>query len=246
MIEKITVLMNTNEKLVLDSVSAFKVKYNNEDRLIGIVTNNELDQNGLVKLLVSEIKDGNFVHITDEELWNAAKNAMRAIISGSAYDFTYDTMPKEIKAEGEFFRIIAVQEAAKTQLISDYVAKRPVVTSPDTVPKKETLIDNPAIYPTENPEVKVADELSSGISYTEEKKDEEVAKPVNVLDNQPKEEKPAEPEVSMDELVEQALKTNAEPTNFSAEAPKVVDATKLMEELNKYIRDVVNDELSKK
>lgn len=242
MIEKINVLMDTNEKLVLDMVSAFKIKQNNEDRVFAIITNNELDQNGLVKLLVSEVKNDTLVKIEDENLWGVVKNAMRAIISSGTFDFTYELIPSDVKSSGEVFRIIAVQEAAKTQLISDYVAKRPAVGGGDGIPKEETLIDNPAIYPTENPEVKVTDEVSSGISYEEPKKEEEVSKPVNVLESVPKEVQ-EEPAVSMDDLVKEALKTTEEPTNFNV--TNKIDNTTLMVELESYIRNIVRDEISK-
>ena len=150
-IEKIEILKDNNDKLIVDAISAFSIEFNNLVHNFCIATSNELDQNGLVKLLVSEITDNGLIKISDEGLWGEVKNVMRAIISGSSYNYTYTKMPKSIKATNDFSRIIAVQEAAKTQLISDYMAKKP---ADDVVPVvSDSLINNPAIYPTEETSV---------------------------------------------------------------------------------------------
>ena len=127
-IEKIEILKENNDKLVVDAISAFCIDFNNIGHNFCIATANELDQNGLVKLLVSEITDNGLIKIGDEALWGEVKNVMRAIISGSSYTYSYIKMPKSVKASNDFARVIAVQEAAKTQLIGDYMAKKPIDT----------------------------------------------------------------------------------------------------------------------
>ena len=139
-IEKIEILKDNNDKLIVDAISAFSIEFNNLVHNFCIATSNELDQNGLVKLLVSEITDNGLIKISDEGLWGEVKNVMRAIISGSSYNYTYTKMPKSIKATNDFSRIIAVQEAAKTQLISDYTAKKPADNVAAVV--SDSLINN--------------------------------------------------------------------------------------------------------
>ena len=76
----------------------------------------------------------------------------------------------------------------------------------------------------------------------------EEVKAVNVMDAVKKEPTIAEPEVSMDELVKNAMEKSEEPTNFdktTEEDKLVVDATSLMRELENYIRLVVKDEINK-
>lgn len=248
-IEKIEILKDNNDKLIVDAISAFSIEFNNLVHNFCIATSNELDQNGLVKLLVSEITDNGLIKISDETLWGEVKNVMRAIISGSTYNYTYIKMPKSIKATNDFSRVIAVQEAAKTQLISDYMAKKPV----DNVvaPVSDSLIDNPAIYPTETENTSIGQEVTPGISVevpdTNTVKTEEVVKPINVMDIPTEPTAPAEPEVSMDDLVKQAIEKSEEPTNFDRQEEEknlAIDATKLVAELESYIRLVVKDEIN--
>lgn len=250
-IEKIEILKENNDKLVVDAISAFSIEFNNILHNFCIATANELDQNGLVKLLVSEITERGLIKIGDEALWGEVKNVMRAIISGSSYTYTYIKMPNSVKASNDFARVIAVQEAAKTQLISDYVAKKPV----DNVvaPVSDSLIDNPAIYPTETSDSSIGHEVTPGISVevpvnNEIPKEEVIAKPINVMDIPKEDAIAAEPEVSMDDLVQQAILKSEEPTNFDRQEEEknlAIDATKLIAELENYIRLVVKDEINK-
>ena len=250
-IEKIEILKDNKDKVVLDAICAFSIEFNSALHNFCIATANELDQNGLVKLLVSEIVDNALIKITDEGLWGEVKNVMRAIISGSSFTFSYIKMPKTIKASNDFARVIAVQEAAKTQLISDYVAKRPVETV--NVPQSNNLIDNPAIYPTENPNTGIGHEVTPGISVemptnSETVKNTEEIKQVNIMAAPEEVINNEEPEVSMDDLVKQAIEKSEEPTNFDKQEEEknlVIDATKLMTELENYIRLVVKDEINK-
>ena len=227
-IEKIEILKDNNDKLIVDAISAFSIEFNNLVHNFCIATSNELDQNGLVKLLVSEITDNGLIKISDEGLWGEVKNVMRAIISGSSYNYTYTKMPKSIKATNDFSRIIAVQEAAKTQLISDYTAKKPA--------------DN----------VVARQEVTPGISVdtstvASQPKVEEAVKPVNVMDVPQVDTVSKEPDVSMDDLVKQAIEKSEEPTAFDRQEEEknlAIDATKLVSELENYIRLVVKDEIN--
>lgn len=255
MIEKIEILKDNNDKLMLDAISAFGLEFNGVVHNFCISTNNELDQNGLVKLLVSEITNGSLAKITDEALWGEVKNVMRAIISSSSYNYSYIKMPTSINASGDFFRVIAVQEAAKTQLISDYVAKRPVDMVNEPV-KNVSLVDNPAIYPTDKEPVNGANELTPGISYTNPVSPVNNTEPVGAVNvmASPVTDVPdaAAADVSMDDLVKAAIERSEEPTPFNANennkqtstVPQV-DASKLVNELENYIRLVVRDELNK-
>lgn len=247
-IEKIEILKENNDKLVVDAVSAFSLEFNNVTHNFCIATSNELDQNGLVKLMVSEISNDSLVKISDEALWGEVKNVMRAIISSSSYNYSYIVMPKNIKATNDFARIIAVQEAAKTQLISDYMAKKP--TENVTTPVSDSLIDNPAIYPTEAPEINTGSEITPGIvvDAPNNGNNNEEVKAVNVMDVKTEADTPVEPEVSMEDLVKEAIEKSEEPTNFdrkNEEEQLVIDATSLVKELENYIRLVVKDEINK-
>lgn len=248
-IEKIEILKDNNDKLIVDAISAFSIEFNNIGHNFCIATSNELDQNGLVKLLVSEIADSGLIKISDEGLWGEVKNVMRAIISGSTYNYTYIKMPKSIKATNDFSRVIAVQEAAKTQLISDYVAKKPVDNI--VAPVSDSLIDNPAIYPTASENASIGEEVTPGISVEaptpNTEKTDEAVKPINVMDIPAAPTSSVEPEVSMDDLVKQAIEKSEEPTNFDRQEEEknlAIDATKLVTELENYIRLVVKDEIN--
>lgn len=248
-IEKIEILKDNNDKLIVDAISAFSIEFNNVGHNFCIATSNELDQNGLVKLLVSEIADSGLIKISDEGLWGEVKNVMRAIISGSTYNYTYIKMPKSIKATNDFSRVIAVQEAAKTQLISDYVVKKPVDNI--VAPVSDSLIDNPAIYPTASENASIGEEVTPGISVEaptpNTEKTDEAVKPINVMDIPAAPTSSVEPEVSMDDLVKQAIEKSEEPTNFDRQEEEknlAIDATKLVTELENYIRLVVKDEIN--
>lgn len=249
-IEKIEILKDNNDKLIVDAISAFSIEFNNLVHNFCIATSNELDQNGLVKLLVSEITDNGLIKISDEGLWGEVKNVMRAIISGSSYNYTYTKMPKSIKATNDFSRIIAVQEAAKTQLISDYTAKKPADNVAAVV--SDSLINNPAIYPAETPDGAIGQEVTPGISVdtsavASQPKVEEAVKPVNVMDVPQVDTVSKEPDVSMDDLVKQAIEKSEEPTAFDRQEEEknlAIDATKLVSELENYIRLVVKDEIN--
>lgn len=164
MLEKVEILKDSNEKITVDLVSAFKMPVGDIEKSYAIVTINELDQNGLIKLLVCELATNKLIKISDEKEWSNVKNVMRSIISSSSYDYSYILVPNKLTASNDFFRIIAVQDAAKTQLISDYLTKKPKeeVGGESVVPEVSEL-ENPAIYPKENPEVKIGSEVVPGI-----------------------------------------------------------------------------------
>ena len=77
---------------------------------------------------------------------------------------------------------------------------------------------------------------------------EEAVKPVNVMDVPQVDTVSKEPDVSMDDLVKQAIEKSEEPTNFDRQEEEknlAIDATNLMTELENYIRLVVKDEINK-
>ena len=131
------------------------------------------------------------------------------------------------------------------------MAKKPADTV--AVPVSDSLIDNPAIYPTETPEANVGHEVTPGISVEIPASNgsgaqETEVKPINVMDVPKTTQVASEPEVSMDDLVKQAIEKSEEPTNFDRQEEEknlAIDATNLMTELENYIRLVVKDEINK-
>ena len=76
---------------------------------------------------------------------------------------------------------------------------------------------------------------------------EEAVKPVNVMDVPQLDAVSKESDVSMDDLVKQAIEKSEEPTAFDRQEEEknlAIDATKLVSELENYIRLVVKDEIN--
>ena len=116
----------------------------------------------------------------------------------------------------------------------------------------DSLINNPAIYPTETPDGAIGQEVTPGISVdtsavASQPKVEEAVKPVNVMDVPQVDTISKEPDISMDDLVKQAIEKSEEPTAFDRQEEEknlAIDATKLVSELENYIRLVVKDEIN--
>lgn len=165
MLEKLEITKENGEVLSVDIISAFKISNDNGWKIYCLTTANELDQNGLVKILASEVIGDRLVKITDDKEWMNVKNVMRSIISSSPDSYTYVNVAKNFNATVDFARVIAVQDSAKMQLIDDYNAKKPV--EEEHVAPAAPVVDEsvaPAIYPKENPSVAIGSEIVPGIS----------------------------------------------------------------------------------
>ena len=165
MLEKLEITKENGEVLSVDIISAFKISNDNGWKIYCLMTANELDQNGLVKILASEVMGDRLVKITDDKEWMNVKNVMRSIISSSPDSYTYVNVAKNFNATVDFARVIAVQDSAKMQLIDDYNAKKPV--EEEHVAPGAPVVDEsvaPAIYPKENPSVAIGSEIVPGIS----------------------------------------------------------------------------------
>ena len=127
--EKIELIKSDGEKLTVDLISEFDCDVNGSPKRYVLLTANEIDQNGLVKILASNINGGKLVRIESDDEWAVVKNVMRSIISSSKGDFTYtntsDSMSFDI--EDNYARVIAVQDSAKQALINDYNENKPEV-----------------------------------------------------------------------------------------------------------------------
>lgn len=165
MLEKLEITKENGEVLSVDIISAFKISNDNGWKIYCLTTANELDQNGLVKILASEVVGDRLVKITDDKEWMNVKNVMRSIISSSPDSYSYVNIAKSFNATVDFARVIAVQDSAKMQLINDYNAKKPV--EEEKVAPAAPVVDEsvaPAIYPKDNPSVTIGSEIVPGIS----------------------------------------------------------------------------------
>lgn len=77
--DKITITNENGESIQADLVTSFEVN----NKKIVITTRNEIDPNGLVVLNVSELNGDKLIPINNDQDWDAIKQTMRAIISGS-------------------------------------------------------------------------------------------------------------------------------------------------------------------
>lgn len=168
MLDKLEIVKENNEKLSVDIVSMFQTNIDGIDKKFCLITANEIDQNGLVKIHVAEILDDKLVKIDKDNEWVVVKNVMRTIISGSSSsgdkEFTYINIPGPFNANNDFSRIVAVKDEAKNQLINDYRNNRPEVREKEV--NEEQPIENEItanIYPTDNAEAPIGAEVIPGI-----------------------------------------------------------------------------------
>jgi uncharacterized protein YrzB (UPF0473 family) len=165
MMEKVELIKNDGSKLSLDLLSMLNAQDNNKKYII--LTANEIDQNGLIKVLVSEIDNGKLVKVTNDNDWSIVKNIMRAIISSSKGNFEYlspNGSALSFVINDDFARVIAVQEPAKEQLTKDYEAKKPApqIEKPKEEPKP--VDPNAAIYPQSDSAQPINNEITPGIA----------------------------------------------------------------------------------
>lgn len=171
--EKIELTKSNGEVINVDLISEFDCDVDGSPKRFVLLTANEIDQNGLIKILASSIVDGKLARIESEDEWTLVKNVMRSIISSSKGDFTY-VSPSETKSyevDDNYARVIAVQDSAKQALVNDYNEKKP--TEEVEAPAEEVNEDpNAGIYPTENESTPLSAEVVPGIAeMTEDMED---------------------------------------------------------------------------
>ena len=169
--EKLELSKSNGTTETLDIVSSFIIKNKDGEKKYMLLTANEVDQNGLIKILASEVVDKTLVKIESEDDWMNVKNAMRAIISSSTGDYTYCNFGSNLSysSDIEYARVIAIQDVAKQQLITDFIEKRPNYTEEEQKEQEEVPVEDPnaIIYPTDSeeaPKEDVSDEVIPGIS----------------------------------------------------------------------------------
>ena len=147
-----------NDNQSLDIISCFNVKVGANEKTFILTTLNEIDQNGLIKILASEVIDNKILKIESQDEWTIVKNVMRSIISSSSGEFVYSNLDgQELTVDSDdvnnISRVIAIQEVAKEQLVKDYNEKK---TSLQEEVQKENNEEvkveelNNSIYPEDN------------------------------------------------------------------------------------------------
>ena len=212
--EKVELIKANGETITVDLISEFDCDIDGTPRRFVLLTANEIDQNGLIKILASSIVDGKLVRIESEDEWTLVKNVMRSIISSSKGDFTYtntsDSMSYEV--DDNYARVIAVQDSAKQALVNDYNEKKPVDPE-DSAPTEAVKEDpNAGIYPTESESTPIGSEVVPGIAEMTEETEEETPEAsadipeVPSADDEPQDivapEAPAAPEAPVSTSVE--------------------------------------------
>lgn len=207
--EKIQLIKNDGTMQDIKVVSLFSLKIQNEDRKFALLTFNELDPNGLVKILASEVGDANLIKITEDSIWNEVKNVMRSVISGSNGDFSYVNVldiNSSFVVDDDFARVIAVQEAAMEALSKAYQDNKPEAVEKAPLPEEEPVDPNQAIYP-------------EGASSEDNSSIEEVTpSDVQVPEQQPAVEPTFDPEEQNDEPTFNTEEPVAEPTFDASES----------------------------
>ena len=238
---KVELIKSDGTKTSIDLISLFSVKLGEIEKNYILLTANEVDQNGLIKIMAAEVIDGKLEKITDQGQWAAVKSAMRAIISSSKGDFNYvnpGNVALSYVVSDDFARVIAVQEVAKTQLIEDYEANKP--SAPVEAEEPEPKEEDPAavIYPHVE-DTQSGDEVSPGIS--ENGVDENKEDADDSTDEEPAEQEsgtePTEPEVQnvfqTEPQVENDTESNVPVINTNPETVASVEPAPL--------KDIVDD-----
>ena len=122
--EKITLINELGESTQSDIISVFRV---NNKKFI-ITTNNEVDPNGLTVLNISEVDGDKLNSVSDDSNWDAVKNIMRSIISGTdKTKVEYEPVLSIANINStNSFRYISVSSSAVATMISDYSSNKPV------------------------------------------------------------------------------------------------------------------------
>lgn len=171
--EKVELIKTGGETITVDLISEFDCDIEDNKKRFILLTANEIDQNGLIKILASSIVDGKLARIESEDEWTLVKNVMRSIISSSKGDFTYtntsDSMSYEV--DDNYARVIAVQDSAKQALVNDYNEKKPAAA--EDAPVEETVTEDPnaGIYPKENEPAPIGSEVVPGIAEMSEEEE---------------------------------------------------------------------------
>ena len=170
MLEKVEIIKPNGDALNLDLISEFDTSVDGNLKRFVLLTANEIDQNGLIKIFASAIVDGRLVRIESDDDWTLVKNIMRSIISSSKGDFTYtntsDNMTYDV--DDNFARVIAVQDSAKQALVNDYNDKKPKDPELETTRIESNVNKNAAIYPTESEVTPIGSEITPGLSEISE------------------------------------------------------------------------------
>ena len=205
-------------------------------------TANEMDQNGLVKILASEVLDGKAIKIESDSDWTEVKNAMRSIISSSKGDFEYHNFGDSISltAGGDTFaRVIAIQEVAKDELIKDYSAKRPELVVPEV--KVEVKDPNSAIYPEGgNNDASSSSEVVPGISEIDTNNQ---TSEIVTNDNKPVEDEPVVQDINPEPVVTKVEDNNTQTVNnlsepvvkIEGDSPRDILVSKIMAAVDEYL-----------
>lgn len=236
MLDKLEIIKENNEKLSVDIISMFQTNVDGIDKKYCLITANEIDQNGLVKIHVAELLNDKLVKIVKDNEWIVVKNVMRSIISGSGSDdFSYINIPGPFKASNDFSRVVAVKDDAKNQLIKDYLDHKPEVAVKEDVKSSSLEEEIPAnIYPTENESISIGSEIVPGIMENKEVEPKEGDLSTNNFTN------PVEESVSVDVAVEEnssSTSVNVNPTD----ALEVLKA-KIMAAVKEYIEATRSDD----
>lgn len=170
--EKVELIKNNGEKVSLDVISIFKSTSHGDEKEYILLTENEIDPNGLVKILASEICDGRLIKIENADEWSLVKNAMRAIISSSKGDFEYvnpGNVTLSFVVAEDFAKVIAIQEVAKQQLVKDYIDNKPELVVENT-PEPAAVEEDPnsALYPKDSNDDSNDNEVIPGIAEVTE------------------------------------------------------------------------------
>lgn len=166
--EKVELLIDGNDTISQELLSEFEINDGGDVKRFILLTNNDIDQNGLIKILASEIDGGQIKRIDSDDDWTKVKNVMRSIIAASPEPITYinTAVNKSFNATQNHARIIAVQDTAKQAIAKDYFDKRPDVEEAPEVAPAPVVDENANIYPTDNTVAPIGSEIANGISET--------------------------------------------------------------------------------
>ncbi len=252
--EKVEILIEGQDPINVELLSEFEINDNGAVKKFILLTNNDIDQNGLIKILASEIDGGVIKKIESEEDWAKVKNIMRSIIAASPEAITYinTSENKSFNAEPNYARVIAVQDSAKQAIAKDYFEKRPEVEKEESIEVPVIEDPNINIYPTDNTVAPIGSEILNGISETPEVTQEEVVPPVDlpVVDD----EEPIDNYDDLEDNAAAAVETNVEPSvavdnnvdqyreelikDITAAVDKFIENTKLANE-NKELKALI-------
>jgi len=166
--EKVELLIDGNDTISQELLSEFEINDGGNVKRFILLTNNDIDQNGLIKILASEIDGGQIKRIDSDDDWTKVKNVMRSIIAASPEPITYinTAVNKSFNATQNHARIIAVQDTAKQAIAKDYFDKRPDVEEAPEVAPAPVVDEKANIYPTDNTVAPIGSEIANGISET--------------------------------------------------------------------------------